>query len=247
MSQPHIFALWCPHLLPKKSHAAGEIEITNKELINRIITILRLRIGEQCILFDSAHHMTCTLSAIRKKSITVTYTTVYSNSPLRPTITALVPILKKDDLSAAIAQITAVGVSAIQLVTTATTQRTWGGDAEYARLERVIIAAAEQAKHYVIPTLHHPVPLSTEIERHTLLLVGDPEGTAYAHTLARLPATIPACAVLVGPEADFTTQEKSSLVQKGARMCALTPTVLRSQLAITLMVAAVRAWYYKKE
>ena len=162
-----------------------------------------------------------------------------------PTITALLPLLKKDDLSAAVADLTAVGVSAIQLVLTNTIHRSWGGDQEYARLERVMVAAAEQSKNFTVPELHNPCSLLDALSHHFTIICGDSEGNTFKSVFCNVSALpLAHCAVLVGPESDFTITEKEILKKAGVINCSLTPTVLRSHLAITIMAASVRSWYH---
>jgi RsmE family RNA methyltransferase len=135
-------------------------------------------------------------------------------------------------------------------VLTDSVQRSWGGIHEYERLERLIIASAEQAKQFAVPQLHEPISLETAIAQQPLLIYGDPAGNAFKTVFQALPPKkneLKQCAVLVGPEADFTLHEKRLLQNHGAIGCALTPTVLRSHLAITMLAGAVRSWYHTKE
>jgi len=239
----HLFALWFPSLSSMVSKSVGELHIIDTVLITRIQKALRLRVGERCILFDRAAHVICIVKALQSKAITISYAAVEQNAVYAPIITALLPLLKKDDLSTAVAELTAVGVSAIQLIMTDGVQRAWGGATEYERLERVMIATAEQSKNFAVPYLYEPVLLREAIQKHDLVLVGDPEGLSYAQVLKSFPQTIKSCSVLVGPEADFSSAEKAYLAGQGVTFCALTPTVLRSHLALTIMTASVRAWY----
>jgi RsmE family RNA methyltransferase len=243
-SPAHLFALRYDPQLPSQD---TEFVLSDAALINRISVILRLRIGEQLTLFNRQNHALVTIVSIGKKSITVRCETIYKNKIYSPTITALLPLLKKDDLATAIVQLVACGISAIQLLTTENTQRAWGGDAEYERLERLIIASAEQAKQFAVPLLHKPISLQDAIAQHKMLIVGDPAGLPFKEIMQKLPDTLRECAVLVGPEADFTSQEKNLLETAGALHCSLTPTVLRSYLAVTLLAGALRSWYHARD
>jgi 16S rRNA (uracil1498-N3)-methyltransferase len=243
-STAHLFALWHAPQLPAKQ---TELVINDDLLVNRISAILRLRIGEQLLLFNRQMHALVTIMNIGKKAITVRCEAVHKNKIYSPTITALLPLLKKDDLATAVVQLVACGISAIQLIITENTQRSWGGDAEYERLERLIIASAEQAKQFAMPLLHKPILLQDAIVHHKTLIVGDPLGVPFKHIMQKLPDTLRECALLVGPEADFTIQEKKLLEASGALHCSLTPTVLRSQLAVTLLAGTVRSWYYVRD
>lgn len=239
-STAHLFALWYASELSSKQ---TEFVLSDEVLVNRISVILRLRVGEQLMLFNRQMHSLVTIISISKKAITVRCESVHKNKIYSLTITVLLPLLKKDDLATAITQLVACGISAIQLIITDNAQRSWGGDAEYERLERLIIASAEQAKQFAVPLLHKPILLQDAIVHHKTLIVGDPLGTPFKHIMQKLPDTLRECALLVGPEADFTIQEKKLLESSGALHCSLTPTVLRSYLAVTLLAGALRSWY----
>lgn len=241
----HIFAFWYPSLSDDLRINNREMNITDKELIARMRTVLRLRIGESCILFDRAMHSECTVQAIDAKAIRVTCTINKKNLLHTPVITALLPLLKKDDLSTAVADLTAIGISQIQLITTDTVQRQKIEAAELARLERVIIAAAEQSKQFAVPQLLPPISLPEALKKNKHILCGDPDGQPYAIVLTQLPPHEKAYAVLVGPEAAFSSAEAALLREHTVISCALTPTVLKSQLAITILAVTVRSWYYK--
>src|SRR5580700_6016314 len=117
MHTAHQFALWTT--LSIQNNLVGNIfSITDTTLVNRITAVLRLKIGETFILFDSMAHSYVSIIAIDRKKITVQTLMVIKNSPQTPTITVLLPTLKKDDLSTAIHNLTACGVSTIQLIST---------------------------------------------------------------------------------------------------------------------------------
>lgn len=243
----HLFALWYAPLSQAVPAIKSEFIIKDDVLILRMSSVLRLKSGEQSILFDRQVHALVTIISISKKSIVVRCEDVQKNAIYAPLITALMPLLKKDDLATALTQLTACGVSAIQLVMTDGVQRSWGGKVEYERLERVIIASAEQSKQFAMPQLYEPILLQKALSQYKTIIYGDPTGRPLQRVLQELSPTIRECAVLVGPEADFTPQEKDLLRSSGAVGCMLTPTVLRSHLALTMLAGVIRSWYYTQE
>lgn len=247
MSNAHLFAFWYPTISSELSATTKILHIKDAALITRISAVLRLQTGESFILFDRAMHVTACIGEINKKYIAVQCSTTVKNNAYAPAITALLPLLKKDDLGTAITQLVACGISAIQLVITQGAQRSWGGTHEYERLERLMIASAEQSKHFALPVLHEPIPLEKALRAYKNIIVGDVDGKPFKELLVDLPQSLAECAVLVGPESDFTTDEKTLLQANGVRNCALTPTVLRSYLAITIIAGSLRSWYYRGE
>lgn len=241
----HQFAFWYAELSDALQPNKHELIIRDATLIGRIANIVRLRVGEPCILFNRAIHVSCIIRGIESKSIRMTCELIEKNHLYEPTITALLPLLKKDDLSSAVAALTAVGVSRIQLLAAESMQRNRWDAHDNVRLERIMIAAAEQSKNFSIPQLSAPLALADALAEHSTIIWGDVAGRPYADVLRALPQKIEACAVVVGPEADFTAAEKKILHARGAHACLLTPTVLRAHLAITILAATVRSWYHR--
>jgi RsmE family RNA methyltransferase len=241
----HQFALWSSDVSTEKILVGQRYAVVHKDLIMRIISILRLRVGEICILFDRMYNIQVQIVSIESKSVITTVLSVNKNIQYTPYLTVLLPVLKKDDLSTAVADLTAVGVSVIQLVTTETVQRAWGGKQEYDRLERVMIAAAEQSKNFAIPVLKEPRSLLAEASQHSVLIYGDSDGIGFKSVFKDMPTALAECALLVGPESDLSVSEKEALQRMKAVACSLTPTVLRAHLAIAVMAAGVRSWYHR--
>lgn len=241
-STTHEFAFFIPRLSANTINNTYVLQ--DKDMIARITNVVRLTIDETCVLFDHCIHVRVTLEAITKKSLTFHVVECITNKSLKPTVTCLLPLLKKDDLGDAISTITACGVTNIQLVSTIKVQRAWGGTTELERLERVMIAAAEQAKYYTLPILHEPIPLLTALQKHTnaLCIFFDPAGKPLTHIITTIQSQKPAAiCLLVGPEGDLTNEEKKSLHDLSITFCALTPTVLRAHLALTLATGIIRS------
>jgi RsmE family RNA methyltransferase len=52
--------------------------------------------------------------------------------------------------------------------------------------------------------------------------------------------------VISGPEGGLTEIEKELLQTMGARVCALTPTILRAWAAVSVGAGFLRTWFYSK-
>lgn len=245
----HLFALYHATLSAYCSEVGQRVVVTDQQLMARITAVLRLKVGASCILFDRTVHALCEVLEIAKKQVTLVCKSINKNPSYKPVITVLMPLLKKDDLATALADLVAVGVSFIQLVLTEKVQRSWGGAHELERLERIIIASAEQSKNFAIPVLYPPINLQVALAQHSLILCGDPDGVPLQTALNSISQHKPqSYTLLVGPESDFSPSEKNMLLNNSSVVrCALTPTVLKSCLAITILAGAVRSWYYTKE
>jgi 16S rRNA (uracil1498-N3)-methyltransferase len=232
--QVHEFALYVKQL-PAESK---ELTITDKGMVHRITHVLRLGVAESVILFNQQHHIRFTLTKSSKNQVTGTTDALQNNTFYKPAVTLILPVLKKDALEAAVYGAVECGVTTIQLVTTQKVQRKWGAAKECERLERIVIAAAEQSKCFAFANIVGPVSLQDALQKceGTQLLFADPAGKS-------LQKITQDCAVLVGPEGDLTESEKELVKTAGAEFFKLTPTVLRAQQAAVLSVGVLRTLF----
>lgn len=243
----HEFALYLNNLSSLLEQQPGEsITIDNKDLFHRMTRVLRLRPGQKIILFDAMQHIQLILEDLEGKSRIIGHIHMRTiNKRLVPDITFVLPILKREDLSDAVYGLTEAGVNSIQLVTTQKVQRAWAGDKEFERLQRVVIAAAEQAKQFALPFLHKPLPLYEYVmglHPEALKLYADPEGSALFDTIQYLHAQhSPKLFIMIGPEGDLTPSEKELLRSVPFDFFALTPTILRAKEAALISAAVFRA------
>jgi 16S rRNA (uracil1498-N3)-methyltransferase len=121
---------------------------------------------------------------------------------------------------------------------------TWGSEKDYARAERIFIAAAEQSKQFVLPDMKPVCNLATAIanlgNEYRLFFdaAGKPLPELASHVLVHKPASY---ACLFGPEGDLTPLEKEQILNKGFTFYRLTPSILRAQQAISVALGLLRA------
>lgn len=236
----HEFALYYPEL----EHALMRTSfvISNKDLIHRIERILRLAVGDTCVLFNEHQHARVAIESINRSEAKVTVESIEANVKYQPHITCGLPLLKRTALEESVYGLVECGINAIQLITTAKTQRSWGGDKEVVRLRKIIIAAAEQSKHYAFPQLHEPISLDAYLKNYSSCdtkLFFDPQGDS-AGSIVRDAKDGTVC-MMVGPEGDLTTAEKKEIKTSGYQFIRLTPTVLRAQQAVVVAAGLVRS------
>lgn len=250
MQEKHEFALYYPSLsnLSKNSTPGHTVTLHDAALVARIMNILRLRVGELILLFDEHMWARCSINAASKKEIQCTLITKQNHQTLKPAITFVLPLLKKDDFETALYSLVELGATTIQLVTTEKTQRAWGGEKELERCHRVMIAAAEQSKNFAVPRLHPPCTVQSYLatiksDDSVSKLYFDYEGMSARKVINTVINEQPESYLLmVGPEGDLTPAEKELLVAHSFQFCALTPTVLRSVQAVALSMGLVRSF-----
>ena len=241
-NQSHQFALYV-HNLSSIACDQKDCVLSDPDLVHRIARVLRLREGDVCVLFDVAAHWLVQIKQIGKKTIICHVRSRENNVQYHPALVAWLPLLKRDALEAAIYSLVEVGVQSIQLVLTEKVQRKWYGQKEYGRLRNIMIAAAEQAKVFLLPTLHEPQPLPQLLrdQSQEVSLFFDVDGLPLLQAAQQLVDMHKSYTLFVGPEGDLTDDEKGQLKQNGWLFVRLTPTVLRAQQAMVLAVGAIRS------
>jgi 16S rRNA (uracil1498-N3)-methyltransferase len=244
MSNKHEFAIYFTGLL-KNYELHQVIILSDKDLCHRIINILRMQTNEQIVLFNNEQNILVEIIAITKKEIKVKILHKDLNKELVPKITMLVSVLKREAFEQAIYYCVELGANVIQpIITEKVHFKNWDRE----RLERIIIAAAEQSKNFNIPELQEPKKLPeflNKIENLTCeptKIFFDAQGQNFTEIMGKFvkPQEL---ILLVGPEGDLTPQEKESLQKAQFQFCKLTPTILRAQTAVSLALGMFRIWH----
>jgi RsmE family RNA methyltransferase len=235
----HRFSLYLPDLEEVK----GSQAITDQTLMHRIKAVLRLGVGDQCILFDNTHHALVSIKETSTKLVRVEFLSKEPHRTLSPEIHWLLPTLKREAFEEALYSLTEMGATSIQPLFTLKTQRSWGSEKDYARAKNIMRAAAEQSKYYVMPTLYPVCDLKEwKMAQGVQGIFFDTEGVFLKDLLNQIGSQTSFIGC-VGPEADLTPDEKADLKRKGFLFCALTPTVLRAKQAVTLSIGLLRSFY----
>jgi 16S rRNA (uracil1498-N3)-methyltransferase len=242
----HIFALYCPLF---HEYQKGSLVLDDADLVHRITRILRLGIGDTFILFDRSMHGQLTIANITRQSVTSTLHTKHTNKPWQCSITFFLPVLKKEALAAAVYSLVEAGVQDIQLLSTQKIQRKFGGDKERQRLERIILAAAEQSKNFIFPTIKDPMPLPEALAllANTTAYVGNPSGKPVVNIFKDTHQIPERAALFVGPEGGFTATEWALFEKANIISLQLTPTILRAEMAAFCLAAFFRSIKNHKE
>jgi len=245
--EKHEFALYVASLSDSVQNLlAQDLILTDETLVHRMMQVLRLQPGQECILFDQTMHIYCIIkSFVQKKQVICTIKYKEINCILSPKITFLLPVLKKEALETALYSLTEIGVTEIQLVLTQKTHHAFFNQKDMDRLQRIIIAAAEQSKNFAYPLLKAPVHLTTILDAYVTTnakIFFDIKGESSTSVIYRLHIDKPSDIVLlVGPEGDLKNEEKELIISKNFTVCTLTPTVLRSVQAVALSAGLIRS------
>lgn len=239
----HTFALYSQKLGEVGKH----LELVDQDLWHRITHVLRLTAGEQVILFDGAREVTLQLSEKMfsgKNKISGTVLDTKVSEPLKPAITLMPSLLKREAFETVAYLAAQMGATTIQPLLATKTQRAWNSEKEYARLTSIMVAACEQAKNFVIPELKKPIALTQvqKIEDSSCGIYFEDDGAPLLTVAHHLETTKPQSITLVfGPEGGLTSTERRHLGAQGFICYALTPTILRAQEAVAVGLGAIRS------
>lgn len=237
----HSFAFYVENFTIALGNNPHQLTIDNPDLVHQLVHVLRAQQGQEFVLFDRTLHAQVTIEELHKKSVTFRVQAQQPNTILQPTINILLPLLKKEALEQALYSCVELGANHVQLIMTEKTQRSFTPNLE--RLHAIMIAAAQQSKQFSFPTLAPAISLPDALGHiNGPLLAAAFDGNPLWQELAHLQQQKPAHLwLLIGPEGDLTSDEWNLIRQQRAHVCRLTPTVLRAQQALTLLLGAVRS------
>jgi 16S rRNA (uracil1498-N3)-methyltransferase len=218
-----------------------DITIICDDLYHRFKNVLRMKQDDQCIIFNRIERITFIFTKLEGKNrILGSWKNRKKNEELQPKITFILPLLKIDALSESVYSLAEVGVTNIQLILTDKTQMPYS-EKLFDKLQRVVIAAAEQSKMYAFPKILPPIILDEwlSLNHGGLKFYFDIIGISFAQWYKPIDND-QHYYLLVGPEGDFTQAEKDKLYKSEFVACLLTSTVLRSVRSVSLVSGLFR-------
>jgi len=238
----HEFALYYADLSELLALDKTVLIIREKLFVHRVSRVLRLKVHDSFILFDDQQNILGKIESINKSELVIAVKAIQKNQPIKPDITVILGLLKRDALERSVESLTVVGVNTIKLFISEKIQRVWGGEKEYDRLQRLMIASAEQSKQFILPKLEEPISFSDIVKADSsdFRIFCDPDGESLVK-LVSSDKGFKKVSLLVGPEGDLSKSEKEQLCQFHYKFCHLTPTILRSELAVILASGIIRS------
>jgi len=240
-SNKHVFAVYDRHI-----DTVGDVDnytTTSRDVIQRLRQVLRVSVGDQVILFADRYVATCRVETWEKQRMTFAIISREEIMPVSPAMYWYVPLAEKAAFEDAIAYATIMGVRAVYPIVTTKSKQNWGTPKDFDRIQRVTIAAAEQAKQYARPTVHTPVDLHNMPLIADHAFVCDPHGSStHAHMSAFTKAdSQTSFAGLVGPQAGLTDDEIAYITKLGFHRLCLGPSILRMETAVAVAAGMIRA------
>ena len=158
--ESHQFAFYGPDHALLKQELGVVITVKDEELVHRVVRVVKLKIDEKFIVFDRGRYALVKLVSCLKHEIKVCVISCHENKILEPKISFLLPLLKKEALEEAIYSLAEVGINDVLLISTEKSRKSLT-EKEMQRLQKIVISAAEQSKHYAFPLIFQIKSLQT--------------------------------------------------------------------------------------
>jgi 16S rRNA (uracil1498-N3)-methyltransferase len=203
-------------------------------LANQIIKVLRMREGEQIILFDGEGlERLYKINELEEKAVHLVHETdMQPRIPKRKVLLAW-SLLKKDKNEWVIQKATELGVSHFLPIITERTEKTGFDEG---RAHKIAIEASEQCGRHDIPKVQEPQSLQSvvgEYHEHIPVFYADMEGDQP------LVSELDKVLVLVGPEGGWSDKEREYFAQKSIPHIGLGDFTLRAETACIQAVSAM--------
>ena len=247
-NEKHEFAFFTSevaHLIQSEQ----EYRLKDIDLNRRLLSIVRVHPGEKIILFDTMNAIVCTVISYNKKETTIITGKRTTHMALKPEIIWLLPLLEREAFEDSLEALMVMGATTIIPLITQKSRKVWGvgssAEKEHDRARRLMIAAAEQSKQFMLPVIQKTVDITIALnntKNHTTKIFFDTTGKPAFEILEFIRNNKPQSIIaLVGPEGDLTTAEKKLVQQHNFEFCKLTPTILRARTAVELGIGLLRS------
>jgi len=236
-----------PRLYVAADLRRASLIVLSGEHAHRLARVLRLRPGDDLVLFDgSGSEFAARLESVRAAEVVARIESERPGLPEpRLRLTLYQSVVKGGRFEWVLEKGTELGVAAfVPLRVGRSVVQVREDSARAGRWRRVVIEAAEQCGRSVVPAVLAPQPLDGALNAGMPLLLPY-EGervTGIREALARLRGQgVTSLGVVVGPEGGFEASEVERARAAGAIVVSLGPRVLRSETAG--IVAAALALY----
>jgi 16S rRNA (uracil1498-N3)-methyltransferase len=227
--------------------AAGAEARLPESAAAHLVRVLRLREGDECVLFngDGNDYRARIASAGKREVVAqvLSANAVDNESPLR--ITLVQGIARGEKMDLILQKATELGVAGFIPVLAERTEVKLDAERTEKRMAHwrsVIVSACEQSGRARVPGLAQPIALgqgASELASEALKLTLDPVGDSTLATL-ETPIARPVC-IAIGPEGGWSPRDRETLRAAGFSGLRLGPRVLRTETAGLAAIAALQS------
>jgi 16S rRNA (uracil1498-N3)-methyltransferase len=226
--------------VPDLPEAGGVV--TLGEAPSRHVRVLRLREGDQVVLFDGKGHAApASLESVGDEVVCLAERP-RASATKRARVVLLLAVPKGSKLDDCVRMATELGVDEVALMLTNRTVPRWDRKRERSRVDRLTRIASEaaaQCERNDVPVIHGPLPCAAWLDAMPANAAGVLFG-ARAQGALTFDGTPEQVWCAVGPEGGFTDAEIASFEEAGFAVASLGTWVLRVETAVPAALTIVR-------
>jgi len=226
--------------VPDLPEAGGSVTLA--EAPSRHVRVLRLRAGDNVVLFDGKGRAAPARLESVGDEVVCQAETPRTDEPSRARVVLLLAVPKGSKLDDCVRMATELGVDEVALMHTERTIPRWDPERERSRVDRLTRIASEaaaQSERNDVPVIHRPQPCAAWLEEVPEDAVGVLFGARAQEAMA-LDGTPEQVWCAVGPEGGFTDVEIALFEQAGFAVASLGTRVLRVETAVPAALTIVR-------
>ena len=226
--------------VPDLPEAGGPVTLA--EAPSRHVRVLRLRAGDEVVLFDGKGHAAPARLESVGDAVVCQAELPRTGETSRARVVLLLAVPKGSKLDDCVRMATELGVDEVGLMYTERTIPRWDPERERSRVDRLTRIASEaaaQCERNDVPVIHRPQPHAAWLEEMAEDAVGVLFG-ARAQGAMTLDGTPEQVWCAVGPEGGFTDAEITLFEQAGFAVASLGTRVLRVETAVPAALTIVR-------
>lgn len=218
--------------------------ITLEEAPSQHVRVLRLRAGDEIVLFDGrGREAPARIQVVSDQGVVCEADPSTAVNPSRTRFLLMLAVPKGSKLDDCVRMATELGVDDVALMQTERTVPRWDSariQSKIDRLSRIASEAAAQSERPDVPVIHPPEPSHAWLARFPAQAFGvvfAARARARLGGLTEVPEQV-WCAI--GPEGGFTDEELEAFRGAGFAIVTLGDPVLRVETAVPAAVALVR-------
>jgi len=226
--------------VPDLPEAGGVVTLA--EAPSRHVRVLRLREGDQVVLFDGKGHAAPARLKSVGDEVVCQAERPRASETKRARVVLLLAVPKGSKLDDCVRMATELGVDEVALMLTDRTVPRWDRKRERSRVDRLTRIASEaaaQCERNDVPVIHGPEPCAAWLDA----MPGNAAGVLFgarAQGALAFDGTPEQVWCAVGPEGGFTDAEIASFEQAGFAVASLGTWVLRVETAVPAALTIVR-------
>lgn len=221
------------------SSTDNSLIITDQEIVNQIKNVLRLKVGDEILIFNGEEERKGKIEEIARNAIRIILKEEVINlREPKIKVKLFCSLLKKDNFELVVQKATEVGVKEIYPIIS---KRTVKFDFKKERMDKIIKEASEQSMRISLPILHQTISFQEalkESSQNQLNVFCDLSSPLFSEILKEklISKKIDSLGVFIGPEGGWSEEEIHLAKDNNFLMVKLSDLVFRSETAAIIAV-----------